>query len=262
MLERHFRLAVGVRQLGILSLLGLLFGFSALALYESFHYMSSGISCSMLFVYPVMVAVIMAAFFHEKLRRATVVSIILSLIGIALLYKGEGEAALNAWGVGLVMASALAYALYIVIVNRAGLGMPIIKMTFYIVVACTLTIAISSLGAETTHLQWLITPRMWGFAFMLALFPSIISLAAMTMAVRYIGSTPTAIMGALEPIVAVAVGCFLFAEPFYWRDAGGIMLILAAVILIILSKALTRRKLVAIRRSLGIRRRKPWLWKH
>lgn len=255
------RFAVTGRQAAILMVLGILFGLSALSLYESFHYMSAGISCSLLFVYPVMVAVIMASFFHERLTKATLLSILLALSGIALLYKGEGDATLDTWGVSLVMVSALAYALYIVIVNRAALNMPIVKMTFYVVVACAATIGIGSLGDASTQLQWLSTPRTWGFAFLLALFPSIISLVTMTIAVRHIGSTPTAIMGALEPIVAVAIGCYLFQEPFSWRDASGILLILIAVILIILSKAITLRRVARLLRRWGIRRHKIWLWK-
>lgn len=256
------RLAVHGRQLLLLAPLGFLFGASALGLYESFHHMSAGLACSLLFLYPIMVALLMALFFHEKLTRLTLLSILLALGGIALLYKGEGGAALNAWGVGLVLFASLAYALYIVIINRAQLRMPLMPMTFYIVLFCTLTIAASSCSSPDAHLQLLATPRAWGFALLLALFPCIISLITMTLAVRDIGSTPTAIMGALEPIVAVVIGCCLFGEPFSARYALGILLILAAVILIILSKALTLRRLARLLRHLGLHRRhKTWLWK-
>lgn len=256
------RFAVSLRQLGFLALLGFLFGASALCLYESFHHMSAGLACSLLFLYPIMVAILMALFFHEKLTRLTILSILLALGGIALLYKGESGAALSAWGVGLVMLSSLTYAVYIVIINRAQLRMPVMPMTFYIVLCCSLTIAACSCGHEDTHLQLLTTARTWSFALLLALFPSIISLITMTLAVRDIGSTPTAIMGALEPIVAVLIGCCLFGEPFSTRYALGILLILISVILIILSKALTLRRLARMLRRLGLHRRhKTWLWK-
>lgn len=261
MLAQGRPFAVNRRQLGILAVLGALFGESALSLYQSFHYMGAGIACSLLFVYPVMVVVIMAAFFREKLTRAAVVSALLALGGVALLYKAGGDATLSAWGVGLVMLSALAYAAYIVMVNRARLGMPVLEMTFYVVIFCAVTVAADSLCGENTQLQWLGTGRTWLFAFLLALFPSIVSLAAMTVAVRNIGSTPTAIMGALEPIVAVLIGCGLFGEAFSLRYAAGILLILIAVILIIVSKAMSQRRIARLLRRLGIRRRRPWLWK-
>ena len=44
----------------IISVLGLLFAVSALSLYMSFHFMAAGIASTLLFVYPVMVAVLIA----------------------------------------------------------------------------------------------------------------------------------------------------------------------------------------------------------
>lgn len=61
-----------------------------------------------------MVAVIMAAFFHERITAATVVSILLACTGIGLLYKGGDGATLSLIGVGLVFISSLSYAIYIV----------------------------------------------------------------------------------------------------------------------------------------------------
>ena len=51
------------------------------------------------------------------------------------------------------------------------------------------------------------------------------------------GSTPTAILGALEPTTAVLIGVFVFAEPFSLRLLLGIVLILAAVTIVVLGKA-------------------------
>jgi drug/metabolite transporter (DMT)-like permease len=57
--------------------------------------------------------------------------------------------------------------------------------------------------------------------------------------VHMIGSTPTAILGALEPVAAVAIGILVFDETMTLPLATGIMLILSAVILIVLGKANT-----------------------
>ena len=78
---------------------------------------------------------------------------------------------------------------------------------------------------------------MWGYALSLSLVSTIISLVLLTIAIKEIGSTPTAIMGALEPLTAVLIGVLLFGENFTWRLVGGIILILGAVMLIILGNA-------------------------
>ena len=53
--------------------------------------MDAGIASTLLFVYPIMVAVIMAKFFHEKITFSTTLSILLALGGIAMLYKSDGN---------------------------------------------------------------------------------------------------------------------------------------------------------------------------
>ena len=71
-----------------LAVMGLLFSFSSLFLFESYNYMDAGIASTILFVYPVMVAIIMAIFFHEKVSFITMFSIALAFTGISLLYEG------------------------------------------------------------------------------------------------------------------------------------------------------------------------------
>ena len=80
-------------------------------------------------------------------------------------------------------------------------------------------------------------------------------------AVHNIGSTPTAIMGAIEPITAVAIGVLVFGENFTLRLAFGIVLILTSVLLIICGKSLTPHKITTVINSLGRSIAKTWRWK-
>lgn len=159
---RKLRCALRAREFSVLGLLGVMFAVSSLTLFMSFHYMDAGIASTLLFVYPVMVAVIMAIFFRERISLVTVLSISLALCGIALLYRGEGGAVLNTAGVVLVMASSLSYALYIVVVNRASLNMSSVKLTFYVLLFGVAAIVLYSLCCPDQPLQLLSTPSMWG----------------------------------------------------------------------------------------------------
>lgn len=246
------------KELGILAGLGILFAASSLTLFLSFHYMDAGIASTILFVYPVIVTIIMAIFFKEKTSLITVLSILLAIGGIGLLYKGNNGSVLNATGVLLVMLSSLSYALYIIAVNKSSLRMSSIKLTFYVLLFCTLTIMVQSFFDSTNHLQLLTTSSMWIFAIMLALVPTVISLVFMVIAVRQIGSTPTAIMGALEPLTAVVIGITIFNEMFTLRLAVGIMMILIAVILIIIGKSTQIRTLTVAIIYIGQILHKPW----
>lgn len=243
LLWRREGFSVTRREMAVLGILGVLFATSSLSLFVSFHHMDAGVASTLLFVYPVMVAVMMALFFHEKVTLVTVFSIFLALVGIGLLYQGDNGGTLSTVGVLLVMLSSLTYAVYIIVVNKSSLVMSSVKLTFYVLFFCVLTVGAHSLLTGEDRIQMLTTPTMWGFALMLALVPTVISLIMMVISVHLIGSTPTAIMGALEPLTAVIIGVTVFEESFTLRLAAGILLILSAVILIIAGKSLSLPKI-------------------
>ena len=71
---------------------------------------------------------------------------------------------------------------------------------------------------------------------LLAFLPTVVSNITLVQAVHHIGSTLTSVLGATEPVTAVCVGVLVFGEPFTPHLALGILLIIVAVTLIILSK--------------------------
>lgn len=232
MLVQRKKFGVTRSELLLLAILGMFMGSSSASLFISFNYMDVGIASTLLFVYPVMVAVIMALLFKEKVTPTTAVSIMLAFGGIALLNQSSDGSSLSTLGVLLVMASSLTYAVYIVVVNKSKLRMSSVKLTFYVLIFGLMTILGYTFAMGET-VQLLTTPHQWLYAAQLALMPTVLSLVLMAIAVKDIGSTPTAILGALEPITAVAIGCFCFGESFTTRLAVGIALILTAVLLII-----------------------------
>ncbi len=253
--------AVTRREFKVLLALGVLMAGSSLALYCSFNFMDAGIASTILFVYPVMVAVIMAVFFKEKVTPVTIVSIVLALSGISLLYKGGDGAVLSTVGVILVIISSLTYAVYIVVVNKSSLRMSSVKLTFYVLFIGTLMIILYSFTGDSARLQSITSIHSLFYALLLAVFPTVISLILMVIAVHNVGSTPTAVMGALEPITAVCIGVFVFGEVFTMRLAVGCLLILAAVTLIVAGKALPTQHITYVFSRLGRKVMKKWRWK-
>ncbi len=230
--KESFRLSR--KELIYLVALGFVFGLSSLTYYGSFVFMDAGIASTLLFVYPVMVAVIMAVFFHEKLTYPMMFSIVIALLGVCVLYYGA-EISLSVMGVALVLISALSYALYLVIVNRANLNVSAFKLTFYSSFFCAVVVLLHSLTTKQAHLIWPTTMGAWGYILILAIFPGLLSLVLMAVAVKHIGSTKTAIFGALEPVTAICIGVFVFGEVLTQRIIFGIFLILVAVTLIVVT---------------------------
>lgn len=240
---KKISLKVAKCELVPLFFLGIFFSLSSLTLFESFHYIEAGIACTILFIYPVLVALIMAIFFKEKITKTVVSAIFLTSIGIALLYKGKPDSVLNLKGVAIVLASALLYAFYIVGVKniKSIKSMNSAKLSFYVMLFGLLVYVVNL--KFCTNLQGLTTITAWLFVIGLAIFPTIISLETIGIAIKLIGSTNTAILGALEPLTAIFFGILFFNESLTLRISIGVILILFGVFLIISGKMTSNKKI-------------------
>lgn len=230
--------------IGVLALLGIIFATTSISLFSSYKYMDSGVASTLLFVYPVMVAAIMAIFFKERASLGTLLCMAVSLAGIVLLYDtGDSDAVLSAKGILLVMTSALAYAIYIVLINKSNVNrLGSVKLNFYMILFGVLIFAmLLCIRGEITAPpadKW----YLWGCLLGLGLLPTAFSLICTTKAVQHIGSTPTAILGAMEPVTAIFFGITIFGEEISGREWLGIILIIAAVSVVVASGNRKRNK--------------------
>jgi drug/metabolite transporter (DMT)-like permease len=249
--------AVRRAELPPLVMLGLLVAVSSLTLFESYNYMDVGIASTLLFVYPVIVALIMTLMFKERLAVQTVVSIGGALVGIALLSIGEGGMALSGTGTALVFGSALSYAIYLVAVNRSSIGsMPTLKVTFYMLTFGLSLFVVRLCIGDGLHVPPLGGWYLWVNLIALAVFPTAISFLCTTAAIKHIGSTPTAILGALEPATAVFFGMIVFGQQMLPREWCGFVLIILSVSVVVAGGGVTRY-LLRMKRLFPRIRRKP-----
>lgn len=226
-------LSVSRPQLLPLAALGLLMGFSSFGLFASYRYMDASVASTLLFVYPLMVALIMMAFFRERLTMRVIVCLMLAMTGIWLLCRTSGGVTVSIPGLMWVIGSSLAYAVYIVAVNRIAAirGMPTLQLTFYvllfgIVIFAGGAVADGCFVVPHTLLQW-------GCVAGLAFFPTVLSFSLTNVAIKEIGSTAAAILGVFEPVTAVAIGVMVFGEVLTPRQIVGLVLVLGAVTTVI-----------------------------
>lgn len=224
-----------------LVILGILFASSSISLFLSYKFMDAGIASTILFVYPIMVAIIMYIFFKEKITKNTMICIAIALIGIMLLSKSSEGAIISTAGLIFVFISALSYAIYIVYLNKSKIkGMATIKVTMYVLIVgwfifATRAVITGNLDVPSSE-QW----YLWGNILALAIFTTVISLICTTKAIQYIGSTPTAILGVLEPITAVFFGVLVFGEVLTPKIILGLLLIIVSVTLVVAEGKLGR----------------------
>ncbi len=211
---------------------GLLFAASALTLYSSFKVMDTGLACTLLFVYPLIVVGMMALFFHERVTWPVLAAIGVAMAGVALLSAGGGGRVTPA-GFALVMVSAVTYAGYMVAYRTWPPAMGPYKMAFFSTASSALGILFYALASGHPP-QPLATPAIWGWELFLALVPTVVSIFFTVEAIKFVGPTLTAILGALEPLTALVLGVAFLGEALTPRLGIGALLVLLAVIFVVL----------------------------
>ncbi|WP_428053375.1 DMT family transporter [Candidatus Avelusimicrobium stercoris] len=230
---------VSRKEFFILAGLSLLYIGSAVFLFWSYHYLASGIATTMMFLYPVFVALIMITVFKERNSVWTMLAILLAVCGVSLLsWNGKGGGV--SWtGILLAVLSGFSYGIYIISVNKSCVkDMSSTKLTFYVFIftAFFLLLGTGLLG----KLQGVATPKDWMNLLLLAIIPTVVSNITLVAAIKAIGSTFASVLGAMEPVTAMTVGVLVFGEPFTHTTALGVVMIIFAVTLVILSPALEK----------------------
>ena len=125
-----------------------------------------------------------------------------------------------------------------VLVNKSRLQyFSTIKLSFYaLLFGLSVFVVKLDFLTDIDPMQPLLVP--WLCLIGLSVFPTIISLVTMTIAIHDIGSIPVSILGALEPLTALIFGIFVFGEKITPTNGIGILLIIAAVTLIVVAKPL------------------------
>ena len=207
----------------------------AITLVEGYPYLSSGAATTIQFSYPVFTCLIMMTFFHERLTWRTAIAIVLAIVGVMGL-SGLNPLHMEEFsGMGLFweLLSGLTYAIYLVLVPVLKVDdVESSKLTFYVFLFSVVYLVVW--GLLTTGIQPIPSASVGLNLVLLALIPTTISNFTLIAALRHIGSTPTSILGALEPFSAMVVGIFVFQEPFTIVIALSFLCIITSVTLLIL----------------------------
>ena len=233
MKNRGIRFGLKKTEIVPVAILGILMAFSSLTLFESYNYLNAGVASTLLFVYPILVAVLMIFLFHEKFRVSIVICLLLMAVGLIMLMKPQNNQVISSFGVLLVMVSAITYALYIIMVNVSKVIQEVAttKLLFYVLAWGSLVFIVKTLLG--TPMIMPVGGNEWLSLIALAIIPTVLSLTCTTIAINLIGSTPTAIFGALEPVSAVILSYFVLHQPITGREiVGGLLIVLATTIVI------------------------------
>lgn len=221
---------VSWKQAGILLVLGLLYTASSLFLFEAYNYIASGLATTLIFLYPVLVAIIMV-FLRVVPSLPVWIAIAATFVGVIIMTQGSGDKTISPIGVALSLASALVYALFIVIINRSKAIAEISNslLTFYALTVGSIIFFGKAIVGGTAITNNITECTDWLNLIGLALLPTIISTATLAIATRNIGATKASVLGVFEPVTAILVGTLMLGEPLTTNVILGIGIAIAAV---------------------------------
>lgn len=221
---------VSLKQAGVLLLLGLLYTASSLFLFEAYNYIASGLATTLIFLYPVLVAVIMV-FLGVVPSWPVWLAIAATFGGVLIMTQGSGGESIDPVGVLLSLGSALVYALFIVIINRSKAIADISNslLTFYALTVGAIVFLGKIALSNTVVTAGIEGGAAWLNLIGLALLPTIVSTASLAIATRNIGATKASVLGVFEPITAILVGTVMFGEPLSTNIVLGICIAIMAV---------------------------------
>lgn len=218
------------KQASILLILGLLYTASSLFLFEAYEYIASGLATTLVFLYPVLVAIIMV-FLKVVPSWPVWLAIAATFGGVLIMTQNNGTQTINPIGILLSLGSALVYALFIIIINRSKAIANISNslLTFYALTVGAFVFIGKIICSDTVITMGITNTSDWLNLVGLALLPTVVSTATLAIASRNIGATKASVLGVFEPITAIIIGTVMFGEPLTTNIIVGIAIAIVAV---------------------------------
>ena len=227
---------ISFKQAGVLIVLGLFYTASSLFLFEAYNYIASGLATTLVFLYPVLVAIIMVLLGVIP-SWPVWLAIAATFGGVLIMTQGSGGDTIDPIGILLSLGSALVYALFIIIINRSKTISDISNslLTFYALLVGAVIFFVRTAISGGDIMAGIDSNMDWFNLVGLAILPTIVSTATLAVATRNIGATKASVLGVFEPITAILVGTLVFGEALTNNIIIGILIAMVAVTFMIIS---------------------------
>lgn len=204
------------------------------------QWVGAGTGRLILFLFPTLVLLLSFLFLHKAPTRREVAALLLSYAGIALVVSNQigagAEGRLFLFGVLLVFASALLYAVYLVAGSQVVKRVGSMRFTAYSMAAATVPAVVQFVILEEPRGALTLPSDVWIYAIVLATLSTVLPVFLQAEALRRIGANHFALIGAVGPVSVAITSALGLDEPFTWVQAVGGALVIFGVLLVSLKK--------------------------
>jgi len=194
------------------------------------HHISAGLERLILYLYPTFVVLLSAYLARRRIEGREIAALLLSYLGIALVFAFElgqtGDAIVH--GALLVIAAAFSYALFMVGSHGAVRRIGAARFTAYsmsVATGLTLVHYLSVHGVENLRQA----PNFYLYGADLALLGTVLPAFLMNAGLHRIGASRTAILTSVGPVLTLGLAYVYLGEPLTPLQLGGTGLILGGV---------------------------------
>lgn len=197
----------------------------------SYEYLDVGIATTLHFLYPLFAALLGVIFFREKMPAYKWIAFVVACLSVSLFTTGfDGGTQLP--GIALAVSSAVCFALYMLITERAGLtAIDPVVFVFYVSVVSTVGCFGTSLVSGT-----LVSAVPWKALIVLilcAIFNNVIAFALQQQGVRHMGAAMAALFSLFEPVFSCVFGVIFLQQAMGLAAVFGIVIILLCLVAIV-----------------------------
>jgi drug/metabolite transporter (DMT)-like permease len=203
--------------------------------FSGLQHISAGLGRLILYLHPTLVLILSAVFLGQAIRARHMLSLALSYGGIVLVFYEQmgigGDRHALLLGGGLVFASAVTYAIYLLAGSRVVLKLGSVRFTAYAsIAACTFVIAHFMITHGRSALA--VPHQVYWLAIVMAVFSTVLPLWLMAEGLRRIGANQAALVGCIGPLATIVLAYLFLDEPISAAQLLGAFLVLAGVMII------------------------------
>lgn len=207
------------------------------------QYISASLGRLILFLYPTVVLVIGAVYLKQRITLRHVISLGLSYSGIFLVFRSEAalEGTLETilLGAGLVFASAVTYAVYLIAGARVIQKLGSMRFSSYASLAATVFVIATFMGTHGPA-QLAVAHEVYGLVLVLAVFSTVVPMWFMAEGLRRIGANQVSLVACIGPVATIGLAHLFLGEPVTSVQLAGAALVLGGVVIISLKPQAAR----------------------
>ncbi|QJB58226.1 DMT family transporter [Pseudodesulfovibrio sp. zrk46] len=221
-------LRISLRDLGKCAFIGLVVYWAQTSCFvNALATIPASTAALVLYVYPVTVTLLSAAFLKMKIDRITVAALTLVMGGCCLVFYDAFLKAVDPTGLMFGVGAMLVFSCYLVLVQVLLKGIKPLTATLYVMSFAAVSFTLSGDITAWLNQSW----NSVSIGLGLGIFPGVLAVTFLYLSIEKIGSAYTSIFSSVEPVATLAAAVMFLNENVVLLQMSGAALIILGIVI-------------------------------